>query len=102
MFDNIRTLLGIDDNDHSKDKIIFLQIKNVTADVLAYCNIEELPEALEGTVVDIVVIRINRMGSEGMKTESIGQVSTNYVDDADAIPQPMKAKLNRFRRVKFA
>lgn len=62
MLDNIKLMLGIAEDDTSKDKIINLYIKKVTQLVLNECNILELPTALEGFVEDKVKAVVEAAG----------------------------------------
>ncbi|WP_312647568.1 phage head-tail connector protein [Aminipila sp.] len=88
-----------------------LRVKNVSdellkdlttdaiTDVRTFTNIskdEELPGGCETIVKDLVVRKINRLGSEGIASESHSGVSQTYEPD---LPEDIKKKLNRFRRL---
>lgn len=62
MLNNIKLMLGIAEDDTSKDNIINLYIKKVTQLVLNECNILELPTALEGFVEDKVKAVVEAAG----------------------------------------
>lgn len=53
MLDNIKLILGIEDNKH--DAMIMLYISKVTTVVVDYCNITELVPSLESFIEDKVV-----------------------------------------------
>ena len=76
MLENIKLLLGIDEDDTSKDKIINLYILKVTQLVLNECNISELPFELEGFVEDKVVAVV---GNLGIVNNGGGSVNTGEI-----------------------
>jgi hypothetical protein len=69
--------------------------------VLDYCQKDDLPSGLEGVVEDLTVIRYRKMGSEGVKSESVGPLGTTYEDGADSIPESYKRILRRYLPAKF-
>lgn len=78
MLDNIKLMLGIEDSDASKDKIINLYIKKVTQLVLNECNILELPVALEGFVEDKVkaVVEATGIVNNGGGSTNTGEIKS--------------------------
>lgn len=95
MLDNIKLLLNISDT--SKDTLLKYLIKSTKNKVLNYLSLKELPFELEDIVVELVVIRYYRMGSEGVQQESFGDVSQTFQAD---IPEDYKIQLNKFRKLK--
>lgn len=95
--DNIKTLLDIDLQDTSKDAKLSLYITKATRSVLTYCNITELPTELESVVEDIVIIKYNRSGSEGLKSESVGPLTSNF---DDIISGTIKVELDNYKKIK--
>lgn len=57
---------------------------------------EALPVGCETIIKEIVLMRYNRFGSEGIASESFSGVSQSYVDD---FPEDIKRRLNKFRRL---
>lgn len=81
MLDDVKTLLGIDSND--RDKLLNLLIENAEKQLKArlYKPNEPLPVELEYIVVELTIIRYNRLGSEGMSAESVEGYSATYSQD---------------------
>jgi hypothetical protein len=92
LLDDLKVLLGESD----KDELLSLLIRKATNEVLDYCNLDELPSSLNDVVVDIAVIKYNRMGSEGALNESFEGISTTYETD---LPISIRRKLNQNRRL---
>lgn len=68
-------------------------------DVSEYINLEdglEMPMVCISIVKDLVVIKVNKIGSEGISSESYEGVSHSYID---GIPKEIKARLRRYRRL---
>lgn len=64
-------------------------------DILLDINQPTLPVELQGTLIQWAVIKYNRIGTEGQKSEGFSGTSTSYEND---FPDYMKRTLNRFRR----
>lgn len=74
-------------------------IQDSFSDVSEYINLEdglEMPIGCISIVKDLVVIKVNKIGSEGISSESYEGVSHNYID---GIPKEIKARLRRYRRL---
>ena len=74
-------------------------IKDALDDVRGYINYlpdEVLPPACSSIVLDIVLIRINKLGSEGITSTSQSGVSETY---SNGMPVDIRRRLNRLRRV---
>jgi len=95
MLENIKLLLGI--TDASKDSLITLLISKSTQQVLSYCNLLELPLTMESIVEELVIIRYNKLGSEGLQAESYSGISQTFLSD---IPLDIKTQLNAYRKLK--
>lgn len=95
MIQEIRILLGDASANYSDDQI-GLALKMAMAEVQGYCN-RELDYELEIIAERIAVIKLNRMGTEGLASESFSGVSASYVD---GYPADILAVLNRKRRIK--
>lgn len=95
MLENIKLLLNIMDN--SKDNLLGYLISNVKQKILSYTNQTEILPQMEYLVEELVVLRYNKLGSEGLQSESFSGVSQTFNQD---IPQDIKSQLNQFRRLK--
>ncbi|AUM97490.1 phage head-tail connector protein [Clostridium botulinum] len=68
-------------------------------DVAEFINLnegEEMPLGCINIVKDLVVVKVNKLGSEGLSSESYSGVSQSYIED---IPKDIKRKLIRKRKL---
>lgn len=95
MIEEIKILLG-DAADNFTEAQIGLALKFALAEVEDYCG-RELDYVLELTAMKIAVIKLNRMNSEGLSSQSYSGVSESYID---GYPSEIQAVLNRKRKLK--
>lgn len=95
MIEEIKLLLG-DAAGNYTDAQISLAYKLALAEVDAYCN-REIDEILELVAEEIAVIKLNRMNTEGLASQSFSGVSESYID---GYPAPIQNVLNRKRKLK--
>lgn len=95
MIEDIKILLG-DAADNFSDALINLCIRQATAEVESYCN-RELDTELEMVVERVVILKLNRINTEGLASQSYSGVSENYID---GFPADILAILNRKRKIK--
>lgn len=85
--------------------LIELDIARVTQQIKNYCNLEEIPEALNFTIADMVVdLQRERSGDCINFTDTdMGDTSYSFsVDDAiDNLVRDYKSNLNSFRRLRW-
>lgn len=79
------------------DAQIGLALKIAMAEVEDYCN-RELDYILELQAQKIAVIKLNRMNTEGLASQSYSGISESYID---GYPQDIIAVLNRKRKIKI-
>lgn len=95
MLEEIKILLGDAANNFSEAQI-GLALKMAMAEVQGYCN-REIDAELEVCVERIAIIKLNRMNTEGLASQSYSGVSESYVN---GYPADIQAILNRKRRIK--
>ena len=95
MIEEIRLLLGDAANNFS-DAQISLALKIAIAEVEAYCG-REVDAALELMAEKIAVIKLNRINTEGLASQSYSGVNESYID---GYPAEIIAVLNRKRKIK--
>ena len=96
MVENIKILLGEAASNYS-DVLITLCSQQALAEVEAYCN--RLADAeLEMIAQRIAIIKLNRINTEGLMSQSFSGVSENYID---GYPADILAVLNRKRKIKI-
>lgn len=95
MVEEIKILLG-DASENYTEAQINLCLKQAKAEVEAYCN-REIDTELEMVVEKIAIIKLNRLNSEGLASQSYSGISESYID---GYPQEITAVLNRKRKIK--
>lgn len=84
-------------NNTYTDALINLFIDDTTKEVKIYCNREDIDTELESVIRRIVIIKLNRMNSEGLSSQSYSGVSESFID---GYPQDIISVLNRKRKLK--
>ena len=83
MINKIKILLGITDNDELLNEIIEI----TEYKILNYINKKTLPEELEFILIELVISRFNKIGSEGFSSESTDGKNISYEDDFENYKQ---------------
>lgn len=81
MLDDLKLMLGIDVNDTSEDAKLNLVISSVKARLKTILGGIEPPESLGYIILDVSIIRFNKIGSEGMTSHSVEGESITFGDD---------------------
>lgn len=84
-------------NNTYTDDLINLFIDDTTKEIKIYCNREDIDTELESVIRRIVIIKLNRMNSEGLSSQSFSGVSESFID---GYPQDIISVLNRKRKLK--
>ena len=95
MIEEIKLLLG-DAAANYSDALIGLCAKQALAEVEAYCH-RSADYELEVMAQRIAIIKLNRINTEGLSSQSFSGVSESYID---GYPADIQAVLNRKRKVK--
>lgn len=95
MIEDIKIMLGKAASNFS-DAQIGLVLKQTIAEVEGYCQ-RELDYELEIIVERIAVIKLNRINTEGLASQSMSGFSESYID---GYPADIQAVLNRKRKLK--
>lgn len=96
MIDEIRLLLG-DAAANFTDAQISLVLKMALLEVEEYCN-RDADAAMELIAEKIAIIKLNRINTEGLASQSFSGVSESYID---GYPTDIVAALNRKRKIKI-
>lgn len=96
MIDEIKILLG-DAASNFTDAQISLALKMAIAEIEEYCN-RDADKALELIAEKIAVIKLNRINTEGLASQSLSGISESYID---GYPAEITAVLNRKRKIKI-
>lgn len=96
MIEEIKLMLGDSASNYS-DALISLCYKRALAEVEDYCK-RDADAVMEIIAQDIAIIKLNRMGSEGIASQGYSGVSESYID---GYPQHIQTALNKKRQVRF-
>lgn len=79
--ENVKTLLSITDNE--QDELLSKIIDNTEKRLLTFLplNEKDVPQRLDFVVEEVAVKRYNRVGAEGMTSETLDGHSTKFQDD---------------------
>lgn len=94
MLDKIKLCLT---NNTYTDDLINLFIEDTITEIKVYCNREDIDTELESVIRRIVIIKLNRLGSDGLASQSFSGVSESFID---GYPQDIVSILNRKRKLK--
>ncbi len=95
MLENIKSLLGIDATDTTRDTLLMLLISLATARLKNRLGGIDPPQSLEYIIVDVVVSRFNRIGSEGLASHSVEGETMSFSDsDFDGFADDIQAFLD--------
>ena len=95
MIEDIKIMLG-DAAANFSDALIALCYKQALAEVEVYTN-RNADRELELIAQKITIIKLNRINTEGLTSQSFSGVSESYID---GYPQEVLAVLNRKRKIK--
>lgn len=96
MIEEIKILLGEAASNYSHEQIS-LCYRMALAEVEDYCK-READTVLELVAERIAIIKLNRINTEGLASQSYSGVNESYID---GYPDDIKAILNRKRKIKF-
>ena len=94
MLEKIKAMLVNPDN--FTDYQIEVAYQLALAEVEAYCG-RVADTALEVIAMKIAIIHLNRLGTEGLASQSFSGVSESYID---GLPDEIMKVLNRKRKIK--
>ena len=95
MIEEIKIMLGEAASNYTEAQI-GLAYKIALAEIEDYCN-READTTLELLAEKIAVIKLNRINTEGLASQSFSGVSESYID---GYPAEILAVLNRKRKIK--
>lgn len=77
MLERLRMILNVKDQDELLTEILTLAVEKLTT----YLGETSVPTQFEWIVIELAVQRYNRIGSEGMVSESVDGGSNTYYED---------------------
>ncbi len=94
MLDNIKMLLGLTDDD-SKDELLMLLIERCINEAKNYTHNDSIVN-YENVINDMVVYSYNRLGTEGLNSETYSGVKFDYASD---YPESILRQLRSHRKI---
>ena len=92
ILENVKELLG---NPKNIDDILNVIIELTQKRLGNLLSVKEVPEELEYIVIEVSVIRFNRIGSEGVSSHSVEGESMSFNDDDfDSYDKDIRSWLN--------
>lgn len=79
MLESLKLLLGISEND--RDELLKVLIALATQRLKNKLGGIEPPYELEYIIIDVVIVKYNRIGSEGISSHSVEGESLTFTDD---------------------
>lgn len=93
MLDNLKIMLGIEDTD--QDAKLNLILSNTKSRLKLLLGGIEPPEEMNHIVLDVAIMRFNRIGSEGFASHSVEGESQTFSDhDFDGFANEIQAWLD--------
>lgn len=77
LLNRLKLILGIE----GQDELLFEILELVSSKLNTYLKTETIPTSLEWILIELSVQRFNRIGSEGMSTETIEGKRIDYKDE---------------------
>lgn len=81
MLENLKMMLGFSDVDEERDSRLRLILTNTTARLKLLMGGIEPPEEMDHIILEVAIIRFNRIGSEGMSSHTVEGESLSFADD---------------------
>lgn len=98
MLEKIKLLLGLAEEDESRDDLINTLISLCKDQAVDFCNLDEYSSKLDSAVISMVIERYNKIGTEGVSSVSTNGINESYVEDYS---KPIKNKLIKNRKVRL-
>lgn len=96
MLDNLKTMLGIEQTDTDLDAKLNLIISLTTSRLRALLGGITPPAELDYIITEVAIVRFNRIGSEGLASQSVEGESLTFKDsDFDGFADDIQAFLDK-------
>jgi hypothetical protein len=92
----LKSLLDIADNVQDAKLIAILDICNTAA--AEYCNRDSMPDEADGLIIQMAIMKFNKLGKEGAAAQSFNGVSESFID---GYTKEIYHSLNRYRKARF-
>ena len=86
-------------SNYTDESKITALIEMTQDEIQAICKLEDYIEELDNVLVDMVIVKLNKLGNEGLQSIGISGISENYLAD---YPKSITDRLDKYtRRVWF-
>ena len=96
VYDTDKNGAPITSNDTSKDEVLDILLKQATDTICIYLGTKYLPAELDFVAMQMVIVRYNKLGAEGIVNEKIDVLSTTYSYNVDELA-PYKGILDNYK-----
>ena len=79
---------------NTNEQLISLVLEKAKAEICSYLNMD-FSQAFDNITVDIAILKLNRLGAEGLSSQSYSGVSENYIEE---YPPYIINQLNRYKK----
>lgn len=90
----IQTILGVASTDTEEIALVDILIEQSTAKICAYINASLVPAELNFIIIELTIERYNKIGAEGLASESIEGIQYSYANTFDL--EPYTTYLDRY------
>lgn len=92
MLENLKLLLGIPADETDRDEKLLLIVKNTTSRLKLLIGGIDPPDELDHIILDVAIMRFNRIGSEGLSSHTVEGESLSFSDsDFDGFSAEIQA-----------
>lgn len=81
MLDELKMLLGFEESDTSQDRKLQLMLNSAKSRLKVLLGGLDPPEEMNYIIIEVTIIRYNRIGSEGFTSHTVGGESITVSDD---------------------
>ncbi|WP_239255563.1 phage head-tail connector protein [Listeria ilorinensis] len=81
IIDRVKTRLEMGAEDTSKDPLLNELIAGVKDNIAIRAGAVTFPAVFSSMAVDVVIMAYNRLGSEGLQSESIDVINSSFIPD---------------------
>ena len=94
MLENLKIMLGIEADDADQDAKLNIILSNTTARLGLLLGDIEPPKCMDHIILDVAIMRFNRIGSEGLASHSVEGESLSFENsDFDGFADEIQAWL---------
>lgn len=93
ILEKVKVMVGVE----NKDSLLTLLIEQAEKEFKQSTNRNDIPDTAENIILDMVVIKYNLIGTEGLASSSFNGASEAY----NQYPEQLKKAIARYRKAKF-